>query len=135
MYFLAVFFFVVFIGTFALGIKVFADSPAYLWLIVAGLVSLILSLIFLFIDKVFADIRYLKKSWLIDKQYKLEKEAEKSLVVSTDEAKKRYRKARLRHILGLGSDDADGYISTEISTKYSNKMPNESSKEPIQKDE
>ena len=52
MYFLAVFFFVVFIGTFALGIKVFADSPAYLWLIVAGLVSLILSLIFLFIDKV-----------------------------------------------------------------------------------
>lgn len=135
MYKWSVFLFLVFVGAFALAKIISPGSPALIGLIGVGLLSLILSFIFLLIDKGRADIAFLKKSWLIDKQYKLEKEAEKSLVVSTDEAKKRYRKARLQHILGLSSDDADGYITTEVTAEISNKMLNESSKEPIQKDE
>ena len=80
MYKWSVFLFLVFVGAFALAKIISPDSPALIGLIGVGLLSLILSFIFLLIDKGRADIAFLKKSWLIDKQYKLEKEAEKSLV-------------------------------------------------------
>ena len=111
MYKWAVLLFVISIAGFALAINVFEDSIITVWLMIGSIVCLVLSFGTLMIDKVRADIKHLKKSWRIDQQYKHEKEAEKSMLVSNGEAKARYLKARKRHLLRLSSDDADGYIT------------------------
>ena len=115
MYKWAVVLFLISIGGFALARYLPEDAPFLLWIIVGSLVCLVLSFIFTLLDKIRADIKYLKKSWRIDQQYKHEKEAEKSALVSTGEAKKRYLEARKRHILLQSSEDADVYITYNLN--------------------